>query len=63
MKDENRANEQLVNELVELRQKVVELEAPETGIEEVEDLYRILAEKSFAGVYVVPAKDFSASIR
>ena len=49
MKDENRANEQLVNELVELRQKVVELEAPETGIEEVEDLYRILAEKSFAG--------------
>jgi len=53
MKDENRSKEQIVNELVELRQKIVELEASETGIEEAEDLYQTLAEKSFAGVYVV----------
>ena len=53
MKEENGANEQLVNELVELRQKIVEPEASETGTGETEYLYRILAEKSFAGVYVV----------
>jgi len=58
MKDESMVNEQIVNEVVELRQKIVELEVPQIGTREAEELYQILAEKSFAGVYVVQDSTF-----
>ena len=41
MKDDNKTKEQLLNELVEMRQRIAELEASETERKRAEDLLRI----------------------
>jgi two-component system cell cycle sensor histidine kinase/response regulator CckA len=60
MKDEHKTKEQLINELVELRQRVAELEASEAErvqaeeeLQENEEKYRTLVEHSLQGLVVV----------
>lgn len=59
MKDENKTKEQLINEIVELRQRISELEKSETErkqiqeeLQESKERYRFLLEKSFNGIFV-----------
>ncbi|MBE9547683.1 MAG: PAS domain S-box protein [Proteobacteria bacterium] len=53
MKDEDKAKGQLIKELLEMRQRIAELEASEIERRHTEELYQTLAEKSWAAVYVV----------
>jgi len=52
MSDEDKTKEQLINELVALRQRVVELKASETERKRAEELYRTLVSRAPTGVYI-----------
>jgi len=67
MKDEGKTKEQLVNELVELRQRVAELEASETtrkraeeALRESEENFRTLAEGANDGILIAVGKGIHA---
>ncbi|MBI4283087.1 MAG: HAMP domain-containing histidine kinase [Chloroflexi bacterium] len=53
MKDERKTKRQLINELVELRQRVAQLEVSETGQKQEEELLRIFQSNLPVGVFII----------
>jgi PAS domain S-box-containing protein len=53
MKDKYKPKEQLINELVELRQRIAELEALEAEYKQAEELFSNLTNSSHSSVYII----------
>jgi len=53
MRDIDRTKEQLIDELMEMRQQIAGLEALETNLKQSEELFRMLFYSSPIGIYIV----------
>ncbi len=58
MKDEDKTKEQLINELMEMRPRIAELEASETERMDSEELFKVFFSSAPIGIYILQDRKF-----